>query len=90
MPNRNPRTDHGKRQQRKWGVGTVFWLRPDKKKAAIKIAAVSFGWDTSKLQKITLFQAHRSEPLHRTTVRCYICRYRASFLNFKIPQVCAV
>lgn len=40
---------------------------------------LSFGWDTSKLQKITLFQAHRSAPLQRTTVRIGLCIGRASF-----------
>jgi hypothetical protein len=44
---------------------------------------LSFGWDTSKLQKITLFQARRSAPLHRTTVRYNLCRYRASFGKLK-------
>ncbi|MDG4721287.1 MULTISPECIES: hypothetical protein [Thalassospira] len=42
--------------------------------------AAEFGWDTSKLQKITLFQA-RNAPLQRTTVHDNISRKRASFLN---------
>jgi len=49
-----------------------------KKKAAVKTAA-EFGWDTSKLQKITLFQA-RNAPLQRTTVHAAISRMHANFI----------
>ncbi len=52
-------------------------LKFGKKKAAGKTAA-EFGWDTSKLQKITLFQA-RNAPLQRTTVRYRQSMKRANF-----------
>jgi hypothetical protein len=48
-----------------------------KEKSGGKTAA-EFGWDTSKLQKITLFQA-QDAPLQRTTVRSHICIGCASF-----------
>jgi len=54
-------------------------LKSGKEKSGGKTAA-EFGWDTSKLQKITLFQA-RNAPLQRTTVRHDISRKRANFLN---------
>jgi hypothetical protein len=54
-------------------------LKRRQEKSGGKTAA-EFGWDTSKLQKITLFQA-RNAPLQRTTVRDNISRKRASFIN---------
>lgn len=47
--------------------------------------AAEFGWDTSKLQKITLFQAH-SAPLQRTTVRHHLSRKRANFCFLSKPH----
>ncbi|WP_156111583.1 hypothetical protein [Thalassospira australica] len=44
--------------------------------------AAEFGWDTSKLQKITLFQA-RNAPLQRTTVHHDLSRKRAKFSETK-------
>ncbi|WP_286792283.1 hypothetical protein [Thalassospira sp. UBA4513] len=64
---------------RPWDMRENGRLKSGKKKAAVKTAA-EFGWDTSKLQKITLFQA-RDAPLQRTTVHAVISRMRANFIN---------
>ncbi|MBC05300.1 MAG: hypothetical protein CMO10_03295 [Thalassospira sp.] len=60
---------------RNWGNGEPG--NQARKKRRYKTAA-EFGWDTSKLQKITLFQA-RYAPLQRTTVHPELSRMCANF-----------
>ncbi|MCC9625514.1 hypothetical protein LPB41_27900 [Thalassospira sp. MA62] len=53
----------------------------DKKKAAVKTAA-EFGWDTSKLQKITLFQAPSAPAKNNCPQRHK--QKACQFLNFAV------